>query len=103
MARIDITIKIAGEAGQGLQTMGQLLSRAFARKGLNVFADQVLQSRIRGGHNCFQLRVSDERVFAPACTIDILIALDEESLAHTQELTENSITIFDSTLVKLKV
>ena len=103
MARIDITIKIAGEAGQGLQTMGQLLSRAFARKGLNVFANQVLQSRIRGGHNCFQLRVSDERVFAPACAIDILIALDEESLAHTQELTENSITIFDSILVKLKV
>lgn len=97
--RIDITIKIGGEAGQGLQTMGELLSRAFARKGLNVFAHQVLQSRIRGGHNWFQLRVSTERVFAPACATDILIALDEESFTHTQELTESSITIFDSTLV----
>ncbi|OGX23334.1 MAG: hypothetical protein A3J51_03615 [Omnitrophica WOR_2 bacterium RIFCSPHIGHO2_02_FULL_45_21] len=94
---MDITIKIAGEAGQGLQTMGQLLSKAFARKGLNVFANQALQSRIRGGHNCFQLRVSTERVLAPACATDILIALDEESLAHTQELTESSITIFDGT------
>lgn len=102
MVKIDITIKIAGEAGQGLQTIGLLLSKAFARKGLNVFAHQALQSRIRGGHNWFQLRVSAERIFAPACTTDILIALDKESFAHTQELTESSITIFDSTFLELK-
>ncbi len=103
MAKIDITIKIAGEAGQGLQTMGQLLSKAFARKGLNVFANQILQSRIRGGHNSFQLRVSTERVFAPSCLTNILVALDEESFSHTEELTKDSVTIFDSIFTKFKV
>src|SRR3989338_6622577 len=102
LAKMDLTIKIAGEAGQGLQTIGQLLSKAFARKGLNVFANQVLQSRIRGGHNWFQIRVSDNRVLVPSDSVDILIALDKESSSHTKELTNNSITIFDSTLAKLE-
>lgn len=100
---MDITIKIAGEAGQGLQTIGQLLSKAFARSGLNVFANQVLQSRIRGGHNWFQIRVSDNIVLAPADTTDILIALDKESSYHIKELIKNSITIFDSTLSKIEI
>lgn len=102
MAKMDLTIKIAGEAGQGLQTIGQLLSKAFARKGFNVFANQVLQSRIRGGHNWFQIRVSDNRVLVPSDTVDILVALDKESSSHTKELTNNSITIFDSTLAKIE-
>lgn len=103
MGKIDFTIKIGGEAGQGLQTIGQLLSKAFARKGLFVFANHVIQSRIRGGHNWFAIRVSDERVLAPSPVTDILIALDPGSSVHTQELTANSITIFDSTLVRLEV
>lgn len=100
---MDITIKIAGEAGQGLQTIGQMLSKAFARSGLNVFANQVLQSRIRGGHNWFQIRVSDNIVLAPADTTDILIALDKESSYHIKELAKNSITIFDSSLAKIEI
>ena len=103
LGKIDITIKIAGQAGQGLQTIGQLLSKAFARGGFYVFAHQVLQSRIRGGHNWFQIRVSDEKILAPSDSTDILIALDKESACHNKELTPNSITIFDSTLVKIAI
>jgi 2-oxoglutarate ferredoxin oxidoreductase subunit alpha len=101
LVKIDFTIKVAGEAGQGLQTMGQLLSRAFARQGLFVFSNQVIQSRIRGGHNWFQVRVSSERVLAPSPTTDILVALDKESSCHLKELTKNSIIIFDSSLFKM--
>ena len=99
--KTDITIKIAGEAGQGLQTMGQLIAKSLSRRGLNVFASQALQSRIRGGHNCFQIRVSDARVLAPNDTTDILIALDNDSSCHLQELKKDSIVIFDSSSVKI--
>ena len=99
--KIDITIKIAGEAGQGLQTIGQLLAKSFSRKGFFVFANQALQSRIRGGHNCFQIRVSDAPLPAPNETTDILIALDKESVSHFKELTQTSVTIFDSVLSKI--
>lgn len=102
MNSIDLTIKIAGEAGQGLQTIGGLLSKAFSRKGLNVFASQALQSRIRGGHNWFQVRVSDKQVLAPVDSTDILVALDKESACHLKELKQGSITIFDSTLAAIE-
>ena len=102
MAKIDLTIKIGGEAGQGLQTVGQLLAKSFSRQGFSVFANQVIQSRVRGGHNWFQIRVSDEGVLAPHPTTDILIAFDAESAYHFKELAKDSITIFDSTLVNIK-
>ena len=100
--KIDLTIKIGGEAGQGLATMGFLLAKAFARKGLNVFANQVIQSRIRGGHNWFQIRVSDTIVLAPSSSTDILIALDPESSCHLKELKAYSVVIFDSTVAKIE-
>lgn len=98
---IDFTIKIGGEAGQGLQTIGQLLVKTFARHGLYAFANQVLQSRVRGGHNWFQIRVSNEKILNPHPLTDILIALDQESSCHLKELKKDSITIFDSGSIKI--
>jgi Pyruvate/2-oxoacid:ferredoxin oxidoreductase gamma subunit len=54
----EITVKITGEAGQGMQTVGFNLCKLFTRAGLYVFANQDYMSRIRGGNNFFQLRVS---------------------------------------------
>ena len=101
--KTDITIKIGGEAGQGLQTIGQVLSKVFARQGYFVFSNQVVQSRVRGGHNWFQVRVCDKPVLAPSSGTDILIALDTESACHLRELSKNSIVIFDSTVTALSV
>ncbi|HUU55083.1 MAG TPA: 2-oxoacid:acceptor oxidoreductase family protein, partial [Armatimonadota bacterium] len=46
---MDINIRIAGAAGQGVETSGDLLVEAFAKLGLHVFATQTYLSRIRGG------------------------------------------------------
>lgn len=96
MSNVDLTIKIAGEAGQGLQAVGGLLSRLFARKGYHVFANQVVQSRVRGGHNWFAIRIADRPVHSPSFKTDILVALDTESSCHLRELDKDSIVIFDS-------
>ena len=60
----DITIKIAGAAGQGMQTIGFILGKVLTRSGLHVFAAQDNESRIRGGHNFFQLRTGKNPVLA---------------------------------------
>lgn len=98
MFNADLTIKIAGEAGQGLQSVGGLLSRLFARKGYHVFANQVVQSRVRGGHNWFAIRISDRPVHSPSFQTDILVALDQEISCHLKELKKDSVVIFDSRL-----
>ena len=56
---MDVTVRIAGEAGQGVETAGTLLVEAFAQMGLHVFATQSYMSRIRGGLNWFDIRIAD--------------------------------------------
>ena len=56
----NMTFKIAGEAGQGVESSGAGFGPALARAGLHVFAMQDYRSRIRGGHNFYQIRVSEQ-------------------------------------------
>jgi 2-oxoglutarate ferredoxin oxidoreductase subunit alpha len=93
---LDFNIMVAGEAGQGVQTVGIILARAFARSGCHVFADQDYESRIRGGHNFFRIRIKDSQALAISKPLDILIALNRESLSmHCNELTKTGIAISD--------
>ena len=56
---LDLTIKIGGAAGQGLDTIGSVLSKSLLKSGFYVFSTQYYLSRIRGGHNTSQIRISD--------------------------------------------
>ena len=92
-----ITIKIAGAAGQGMQTVGFVLGRLFTRAGLQVFALQDNESRIRGGHNFFQMRVAETPVLSMVRSIDILIALNQNAITlHQQELSARGVIIYDN-------
>jgi len=98
---LDFSLKIAGQAGQGMQTIGYILSKIFSRGGYYIFSNQDYQSRIRGGHNFFQLRVSTEPVSAPAEQIDLLLALDELSISeHKSELRDGGGMIYDGSKSK---
>jgi 2-oxoglutarate ferredoxin oxidoreductase subunit alpha len=95
-----INIMVAGEAGQGVQSVGFILSKAFARGGYHVFADQDYESRVRGGHNFFRVRAQDTEVGAISGTLDMLLALNKESIdLHRKELAEDGIIIFDDGIV----
>ncbi len=37
---IELNIMVAGEAGQGVQSVGFILAKVFARGGFHIFADQ---------------------------------------------------------------
>ena len=98
---MDYSIKIGGEAGQGIQTIGDALASVFARSGYHVFTDQDYESRIRGGHNFYRIRLSDVPVRAPKKQLDILIALDKASVTlHQPEMREEGTIIYDSALLK---
>ncbi len=94
---LDFNIKIGGQAGQGMQTIGYILSKIFSRGGYHIFSNQDYQSRIRGGHNFFQIRVAANPVFAATDKVDLLIALDELSIAeHQAELKDSGGIIYDA-------
>ncbi len=92
----EFTIRIAGEAGQGMQTIGELLCRVFKKSGLGIFSNQDYMSRVRGGNNFFQLRVSIKPVFTLREKADIIVALDQKSHGlHKAGLKDGGIIILD--------
>ena len=98
---IDFNFMVGGEAGQGVQSVGFLLAKVFARGGYHVFADQDYESRVRGGHNFFRVRVSDAKVAAIAEEVDILIALNMDSIElHQPDIVNQGIIIFDGEKIK---
>lgn len=79
--------KIGGEAGYGIMTTGLIFARAFSRLGFRAFANNEYPSLIRGGHNTYQIRVSDEEIFSHEEKIDLLAALNPETIDfHKGEL-----------------
>ncbi|MFN3466214.1 MAG: 2-oxoacid:acceptor oxidoreductase subunit alpha [Candidatus Brocadiales bacterium] len=98
---LDLKIKIGGEAGQGMQVIGHTLARVFARGGLHVFNIQDYQSRIRGGRNFSELRIKESPVFSMTRGVNILIALNKETIdLHKGELHEGGVIIYDGEKIK---
>ncbi|MGQ9621868.1 MAG: 2-oxoacid:acceptor oxidoreductase subunit alpha [Candidatus Caldatribacteriaceae bacterium] len=79
MKRVDWVVKIGGAAGQGVQTVSEVLSLFFLRNGYFVFTIEDYQSRIRGGHTFTSIRCADSWISGMRKEVDILVCLDEET------------------------
>ena len=96
------TWMVGGEAGYGITTMGQMFSRACTESGLQVFGYVEYPSLIRGGHNTAMVRVGEGNVYAHSNTVDMLLALNRESVdLHLDEMAENGVIIYDGESVQL--
>lgn len=100
---IDISIVIAGEAGQGIQSIESLLT-VLAKKALyNVFATKEYMSRVRGGCNSTEIRISRDGVRARSERIDILIPLIPEAIGHLKErITDATVVIGEKRIIGLE-
>jgi len=93
----EISVRIAGEAGQGIASLGMMLCRIYKDTGRHVFAVQDYMSRIRGGSNFFQVRVADRPVFSTREKADLIIALDKEAVAaNSGALADGGLLILDA-------
>ncbi len=81
----DISIVLCGAAGQGIQTVEQLLTHLFKLSGYNLFSTKEYMSRVRGGSNSTELRVSSHKINALVDKIDILFPLNREALKHVEK------------------
>jgi 2-oxoglutarate ferredoxin oxidoreductase subunit alpha len=100
---VDLNIMVGGEAGQGVQSVGAILAKTLAYGGMNVFADQDYESRVRGGHNFFRVRAKTNDVLAVARGLDMLVALNKETIdIHRQELKTGGVIIFDEEQTRVK-
>ncbi len=94
----EMSILIGGDAGQGVESGGAGFAKAFARAGLHVFAMQDFRSRIRGGHNFFQMRLSERPVYSHRDPVQLVVALTPESvMMHLDHIAEGGAVIFADT------
>jgi 2-oxoglutarate/2-oxoacid ferredoxin oxidoreductase subunit alpha len=97
MADTSLNVVIGGEAGQGLATIGLLFARAAVRTGYEIVVTQDYMSRVRGGNNTFAIRLGPDPVHAPKEEIDILVALNEETVhLHKDRLSARGLVVTDS-------
>jgi len=93
---MDLSLIIGGQAGQGMDTFASLFEKTIKRCGYNVYAYSDYMSRIRGGHNYFNIRFSSENILAVKDNIDILFALDDETVnVHKHKVKDTGIVIAD--------
>ncbi len=93
---LDITLTVAGEAGQGVKSGSAILAKAMSRLGYRVFACPDVMSRIRGGHNFTRIRVSDRPVNSIAPQHNVVLALDELSVKeHRTRTVDGGVIVSD--------
>ena len=86
----DLNIVIAGAAGEGIQTVGEILSQTLAAQGYAVFTWKEYESRIRGGQNSYSIRVSEMPHNAPLFKADVLLALNDGALHKYEGLVKKA-------------
>jgi 2-oxoglutarate ferredoxin oxidoreductase subunit alpha len=73
----SLNVRIAGAAGQGVQTAADLLGRAATRAGLFAYSYSDAESRIRGGYNFSHVRMSAQPQMGVCDSVDLLLELNQ--------------------------
>lgn len=79
---VDLQVAIVGAAGEGIQTVGDVLSRAIAYAGRPVLTTKEYESRIRGGNNSYRIRIGDAPPRAFRESVELLLPLNEAAKEH---------------------
>lgn len=92
----SVSVRIAAANGDGVESSGAILGRVAANLGLEVVGDRGYQSVIRGGHVWSQVRIGDEKLHDFGDSADILVALNQEAIAHQgSHLGRGATVIYD--------
>jgi len=92
----DVSVVLCGEAGAGIQTVENVVSKIFKTAGFSLFTSKEYMSRIRGGSNSTQLRISSSPKNCYCDRIDVCIPLDKDALKHLyNRITDDTTIIAD--------
>ncbi|MDO5835397.1 MAG: 2-oxoacid:acceptor oxidoreductase subunit alpha [Methanobacterium sp.] len=97
----DISVVLCGEAGQGIQTVEAILAQAVKQSGYHIFSTKEYMSRVRGGQNSTELRVSSRRVASYVDRIDLLLVLSSGAINHLKDrISSETLIIGDPEHIK---
>lgn len=82
----DMNVVIAGAAGEGVQTIGDILAETASAQGYAVFSWKEYESRIRGGQNSYSIRIGENARNAPLLAADVLLCLNKGAVKKYESL-----------------
>ena len=92
----DISILIAGKAGDGVLFTGNVLAKILKRSGWEVATYRDFPSNIRGEPTNYTIRASLKRIYGRADKEDILMAFDCEAiLKHRKRVAQGGVVFCD--------
>lgn len=77
------SIVIAGAAGDGINTLSEIIEKTLLHHGYHVYSYKNYMSRVRGGYNFTTIRFGEELVHSTVEKADLLIAINQEAVDHT--------------------
>ncbi|MBN1760104.1 MAG: 2-oxoacid:acceptor oxidoreductase subunit alpha [Chitinispirillaceae bacterium] len=95
-----VRCKIAGEAGDGIMTAGDLLLKAIARQGFEASVAKSFPSNIRGGYAQSLITISDTTIVSPLGESTILFTLSRDAfLLDTVQLHPGTVVLVETTVI----
>ncbi|UCC40016.1 MAG: 2-oxoacid:acceptor oxidoreductase subunit alpha [Candidatus Aminicenantes bacterium] len=92
----DISVMIAGNAGDGVLFTGNVLAKVLKRQGWEVATYRDFPSNIRGEPTNYTIRASLKRIYGRSDDIDVLMAFDCASVINRAgDLAEGGILLCD--------
>ncbi|MBI2357422.1 MAG: 2-oxoacid:acceptor oxidoreductase subunit alpha [Deltaproteobacteria bacterium] len=93
----DFTLRVAGESGEGVITIGETVGRLAAREGLNLITFRTFPAEIKGGPCMIQLRLSDQKVAYHGEKVDCLVTLNQAALdENIADLREDGVLLCEA-------
>ena len=93
----QLSWKVGGQQGEGLDSAGEILSTALNRKGYYLYGYRHFSSRIKGGHSNTKIRISINPIRSISDELDILVAFDQETIdLNAHELIVGGVILADA-------
>ncbi|MDP6793996.1 MAG: 2-oxoacid:acceptor oxidoreductase subunit alpha [Verrucomicrobiota bacterium] len=93
----EVTIRLAGNSQDGIQSIGGFLARLAGRSEREVMTMMTIPSTISGGASIFQVRLGSGEVLSPGDKADVLFAFYQHSYDnHVNNLAKEGILVYDS-------
>ena len=94
----DLIIRVGGGGGEGVISVGDLITQACARAGLDVYTFKTFPAEIKGGYAMYQMRAGTERLYNQGNSFDVFCAFNGEAydINHAR-LKPGTALVYDST------
>lgn len=96
-----VIVRIAGAAGDGIASTGEILGKTCSRMGLHVMAYNSFQSAIRGGHVWLQMAIGPEKQLDHCDEPEICLLFNKTSPeVHVPDVKSGGVVFYNSATIK---